>query len=149
VANLYGVANPNPPPGGGATIGNAQITCPAGVETNWASVVPPLPTMPGVFYPAWTGYAAITIGATIPTLIVIACRLNGGADILTETIHGGFYVASASFIQPFFFYGSSQIFSNPSGVFNFQMSCNPTAQGVTVNANSTQLIAQWIRATDQ
>ena len=149
MANLYGVAQPNPPPLGGTTTGNVAINCPAGVETNIQSLAPPLPTLPGVFYPAMWGCVAIVFGATIPGLVTVGFRLNGGADLGSFIIHGGFYVATGSFCQTVDFYGQNTPINNPTGVWNFQLSIAPTAQAVTVQPNSTQLIAQWLRAPDQ
>jgi hypothetical protein len=149
VANLYGVANPNPLPNGFGTPGGTDVAVPAGVETNFVAGVAPLPNIPGIFYPTMIGFFTITFGATPPTLVTIASRINNGADIQAWNIHGGFYVANGSLLCPCTFYDNNQVFSNPSGTMTFQVSCLSAAQPLTVRASSTLINMQWVRAPDQ
>lgn len=149
MANVYGVANPNPIPTLSGTIGAADVAIPAGTETNFSSTPANLPTLPGWFYPAIYGNVTITFGATPPTLVNINCRLNNGADIESMVIHGGFYVANGSLLVPVNFQCQGTFVSNPSGTWNFQLSCTSASQGLTIRAAGTWLWCQWMRAPDQ
>lgn len=147
--NVYGIASPNPPPVGLTTIGAVDVACSAGVETNVISGAAPLPGQPGMFYPAWFGAIVLTFGATIPTLVTVASRLNNGADLNAMLVHGGFYTSNGSAIVPISFFYPSQVISNPSGTWNFQISVNSTGQALTVRTSQTYVNVQWVRATDQ
>lgn len=149
MANLYGVAQPNPPPGGNFTIGNVDIVCAAGAETNIISATAILPTAPGVYYPALWGYVSVLFGATVPTSLNFGFRLNGGADLTTFSTWSGTYVANESFIYPVFGYAYGNVFNYPIGTINIQLSANPAANPITVKFLGTLVFIQWQRATDQ
>lgn len=147
--NLYGVANPNPPPVAAFCIGGANVNIPAGVETNFISTAAPLPTLPGLWYPQAFGWFTIAIGATAPTFLNAAFRLNNGADLETLSVYVGSLVANASPTFPISFAVPSQVMSNPTGTWNFQVSLTVGVNATTVTNLGTLYYLQWVRATDQ
>ena len=149
MANVYGVANTNPPPSFWGTIGGTDINCPAGVETNVVAATPTAPTYPGMFYPFATGVITITIGATPPGQVVMALRIGSGSDINTIFVWATLMTAGAHIPQSVSFYGYTVAISNPSATTIFNLTVNPSGQAVTVNAGGTYAWASWLRAPDQ
>ena len=149
MANLYGVANPNPLPQSVATIGGTDIACPAGSETNIIQAAPALPTVPGVYYPMAQGWTTLSFGATPPTNVQMSLRVNNGSDLLPWTIWAGLLIANNNLIVPLMFYGYNLIVQNPTGVYNFQVGITPLAQAITARNGGTLFYVQWVRASDQ
>jgi hypothetical protein len=123
--------------------------CNAGVETNFVSFTPPVPISQGWYYPNVRGWLTITVGATPPTAINLAFRVNSGADINVWSTFFGIYPANASVQIPFFTQASSFVQPYPLGVFNLQVSAIPAAQPVTIRTSGTIMFGQWLRAPDQ
>jgi hypothetical protein len=84
MANLYGVANPVVNLGFYGTIGGTTVTCPAGVETNVFQTGPLAALDRGVYYPFCSGFFIVQMGATQATGLVIALRINSGADLASQ-----------------------------------------------------------------
>lgn len=149
MANLYGVANPNPPAQGTQTIGGANVNIPAGVETNFTSAPATLPTAPGVYYPISWGWVTLGFSATPPTAMIIGMRLNAGADLQSYFVSQNLFVASGTIMIPVGFYQPQIVYSYPIGVVNFQLSINSGTNGCTVGNIGTLIWNQWVRAPDQ
>lgn len=149
MANLYGIASPNPVPVGVNTIGGVDVACPAGSETNVLAILFNPPTVNGVYYPFIGGYLVISLGATPPTALQYNVRLGAGSDFIALAIGATLLVANANIIQPIYAPGTALIMNNPSGANTFNVSLTPTAQAVTVRTNGTIGFGQWVRATDQ
>jgi hypothetical protein len=149
VANLYGVATPNPLPVWVSTIGSANIACPAGVETNVVALAFNPALSSGWYYPNVWGLLGAQMGATAPSSCNIGLRLGNGADILAISVGSGLLVANGYWVYPVALAGFQLIMSNPYGANTFNVTLNPVGQAITASQNGTFLFGQWVRAPDQ
>lgn len=149
MANLYGVATPNPLPVGAFTIGGADIVTGVGVETNVIAITVNNPTVNGWYYPNFGGWLAISLGATPPTAIFIGYRLGAGSDLSNLQVSPAALVASATVIQPLTLAGTALIVSNPSGINVFNISVQTAGQSATVRTVGSFGQCGWVRSTDQ
>ena len=100
MANLYGVANCPGQPVQVFTVGNADVNCPAGVETNVATSSVLSAPSTGYFYAMATGLLTLVCGATPPTQVTVGIRIGPGADTMTFGINTSFLTASDFFMVP-------------------------------------------------
>lgn len=149
MANLYGVAEPNPLPGYLTTIGNNNISCPAGVETNIMSGSPPAILSNGWYYGSILTTIVIITGATALTALTANSRMNNGADIQFEPFSSIFWTAAFTGVQTFAFYWWGNLLLNPPATTTFQVSITPTTGSVTAGTLGTNAWIQWLRAPDQ
>jgi hypothetical protein len=149
VANLYGVASPNPLPVGANIIGGADISCPSNTETNVVALTFNNPTVNGFYYPFFIGFLYYTLGGVVPTNIFVGYRLGAGADFVNAAVGITGAVASASYTQPIGIGCSTFIVNNPTGTNTFNISLNPSGQAITARVSGTFVQGWWVRATDQ
>lgn len=149
MANLYGVANAPAAAGSIYCIGSADINCPAGTETNvfdgGLSVAP----SQGWFYPlAWVT-CVISLGATAPSALAFALRVNNGADQFTIGANAALLVANTTTDYTYGFAGQSAQIPWMGTGGHIQISVNPTGQPVTLRYAGSMMTAMLLRAPDQ
>jgi hypothetical protein len=149
MANLYGVANPNPLWAFATPIGGADVACPAGVETTFITVVINPTLNPGIYYAAAVGVVTTLLGAVAPTAITFGLRIGGGSDVIAIAPSFTSFVANTPFIFPLPLYGINALISNPIPPTTLNVTANPAAQGVTIKQGGSLVFAGWVRAPDQ
>lgn len=147
--NLYGVASPNPTPQAAQTIGGIDVTCNAGVETNFVSFQTNYPTVPGVYYPVLWGWVNIAWGATVPTSFTLAMRINNGADLASEGIDTLLMIANERLCLPIGFQQAYIIYNYPFSGITLQMSGTSVGQSTIIRNLTTVIYGQFVRAPDQ
>lgn len=149
MANLYGLANPVPNLGWFDTIGSANVSCPAGVETNVIQSGALAALDHGVYYPVCWANLVLTMGATQPTNLILGLRLNNGADVANQVFNipagsGGlaltFIFIAAGVTMPTAFW--------PPGS-SLQVTANPGTNAITCNFSYSKAILGIFRAADQ
>jgi hypothetical protein len=149
VANLYGVANPVILPASNFTIGVVDVACPLGVETNVMASPNLVAISNGYFYVGCVGAIYIQLGATAPTNLVVAARINNGADIVQAGTSGALLVANALVQFPVFLFGGASQTAWQGLGSPVQISVNPNTQPVTVRASGSVVWITLYRAPDQ
>lgn len=146
MANLYGVANPGALPQ--FVFNNATVPCPAGVETTVMSAVLAA-NSGGFFFPFVVGAMAMTMGASVPTAVVIAGRIGGGSDFQGVGIAPQTFVASGTVLVPFALTGvpSQTAWAQPGSTLNITVA--PTVNAVTCPINVCFAQVFLFRAPDQ
>ena len=137
-ANLYGVANTPPLLNSYSAIGNTNITCPPGVETNIIQSTNIISADRGFYEIVGWVTVCVGVGATSPTQLNIACRINNGADLAIMQVNQSLLVPGAfpevswqvAVIPP------QGAFYPPGSVI--QISLFPTGQQVIVTGYCTQ-----------
>lgn len=147
--NLYGIARPEPAWIAALIFGGANVTCPAGVETNVLDVIVNPPLIGGVYGLVITCNICVIVGATPITYLAVGGRMNGGADFISLSWGGGTdFVAGAQSQYSFFLPQYSGFVQNP-GVTHAQVSLNPQSGSVTAQSYGTSIVARWQFAPDQ
>lgn len=125
-------------------IGSANVSCPANTETNVVNVTGVAAYGPGNWTPGFLGVLGVSLGATPPTSLVVAARINNGADVSGITVPPAMLVASASLMIPICLWNfpSSTTLWNAPGA-TFQMSVNPGGQAVTA-LNVDSAVYYWL-----
>lgn len=149
MANLYGVANPNPLPVSAFTIGAINISCPAGVETNCCSIAANPTLSQGVYYPFVVGQLFVTLGATAPGALTVGARIGAGADFDQAGFTVVLLVAAGTIEWTVNLFGVGTILSYPTGALTLNVTLNPTGQPVTCLAGGTKVWGGFNRAPDQ
>lgn len=149
MANLYGVANPVVNLGYYGTIGATGVTCPAGVETNVIQSGTITALDHGIYYPFCVGTMLVQFGASIPTALTFALRLNSGADLISTSAYVPASAASAGIEYSFPGVGPAMptAFWPPGS--NLQISVLAATNGVTVAFAFSNAIMGIMRAADQ
>lgn len=149
MANLYGVANAPLLPLILNTIGNVDIACPANTETNFIQTPALIAPSQGFFYPmAWCGVHILT-GATPPTSVVIALRINNGADLGSAGIDASMLLANANSMIYYTLIGPASQTAWQGTGSQIQLSANFATQAGTVKFPSTTCTITLFRAPDQ
>jgi len=149
VANLYGVASPNPVPAFGGSIGGVNVSCPAGVETNVIAISMPPAVSAGWYYPFCSMFLNISLGATPPTALFVSFRLGAGSDLTGLQVPGGWLVANANFLFSVWVSQAGVVVQNPYAAQIMNVTLNPAAQAVTLQTSGSGAIGGWLRAPDQ
>ena len=101
----YGTANPWPLPVIYAPASDTTLT--AGSETLAITTTSALVGVPGMSYvPVIWGCAAILMGSSAATALVLAARYNGGSDFATMTIAPAVLANSATLMVPLMLIGA-------------------------------------------
>lgn len=95
----YGVANQSFVPGVWAPASDVTLT--AGAETLAITTTAALAGNRAQSYtPVIFGLAALVLGGTAPSALVLAARYSGGSDVATQTVPAGVLVNSAVLMVP-------------------------------------------------
>jgi hypothetical protein len=96
---IYGVANQAFTPAVWAPASDVTLT--SSTETLAITTTSALKGNPGQSYtPVIIGCAAIVLGGTAPSALVLAARYSGGSDVATQTVPVGALVNSAVLMVP-------------------------------------------------
>ena len=148
MANLYGVATPNPLPAGAGTIGGVDVIVPGNVETNVIGIALPPAVSAGFYYP-WVAPAIdILLGPTPPTQVTVGYRLGAGSDFASNGPPLAAMVGNATIYFSAYLAGASAIVSNPYTTITLFVTLYSFGQQITCKAGS-QAYGGWLRAPDQ
>jgi hypothetical protein len=149
VANLYGVANTAPNLQWLTTIGNANVTCVAGVETNVFATSTITAFDRGIYYPVAWGVIVLNFGATQSTNLAFALRVNSGADIVAMQANIPAGSQNAAQTYPFAFTGPAMPTAFwPAGSV-IQVSVLAGGFNCTATVGYSNAVAGIFRAPDQ
>jgi hypothetical protein len=149
VANLYGVAEPNPPPQNAFPIGGSNVVCPANVETNFTAIPLTPATSRGFYYPSAVGIITFTCGATPPGSVNWGVRIGAGADIFVLAQAPQTLIANAVLTVPLLAYCFATAIADPFGPTTLNITANPSGQPITVLQFGNMIYGSWVRAPDQ
>jgi len=148
MGNIYGVASPLALPQAYQTVGAADVTLAAGVETAFITTPAIAALNNGDYYPLILGMVTVVLGVAAPTALVFAFKLGAGSDVMTYTVEPGLLVNSAELVIPLVLVGlsSSTAWIGPGSIVN--ITGLATGQDVTAKFVGTSAIIALFRGPD-
>jgi len=145
--SVWGIAQPFAIPP--IVTAGSDVVVTAGTETNVLSSATLVATNIGNWYPFIVGVAAVLLGATPPTALVVAVRIGAAADFDTYTVAPAVLTANATLMIPLAFVGAnSKTQWNPGGGGVINVTLLSTAQNVTLKAVGSRAVMALNLGTD-
>lgn len=127
----------------------SDTVCNAATETTFSTTTNPLIAPgPGRWYPKFTGYVAISFGATLPGVLTVRSRIHGGSTISSQAINLLAAAANGTLYLPWVTIGvPSGLNWYPNGL-QVDFNCTADTQAVTVRQTGSFIIAEMFRGAD-
>lgn len=146
MGNAWGTSMQSPLPAVYAPSGD--VTCNAGTETTCITTGAINALVPGDYYPLIWLVAAIYLGATAPSALVLAFKIGAGADVDTFTVDPGQLVNSAKIIIVCPLIGANSASAWVGSGSTINITANATGQAVTFKQVGSRAIVALLRGPD-